>query len=222
MSAAVFAATAPAAPFVAGAVDFEPVEPLGTNGGVPVLVPVFLTTEVGPVVFVVGIVVFVVGVVVFVVGVVVFVTGVVVLVTGVVVFVTGVVVFVTGVVVFVTGVVVFVVGVVVFVTGAVVFVVGVVVFVDPVLLVNLSIANLVPAPRAAPANALVNLLPTFEPLVFVPVVPVVFAPVTLAAPVPAEVKVLPAVPAVLEDNPGILEVVLGVEPFRADVTAVLG
>ena len=95
--------------------------------------------------------------------------------------------------------------------------------------VNLSIANLVPAPRAAPANALVNLLPTLEPVDFVPVAVGVFAPVTLAAPVPVDVKVLPVVPVVLEDKPGIFDAVLAavvfpaaVEPFRADVTAVLG
>jgi hypothetical protein len=96
----------------------------------------------------------------------------------------------------------------------------------------------------------------FEPLVFVPVVAGVFAPIVLAAPVPVEVRVLPVVPVVLEVKLGNLEVVpaavvpagfvavvpigfgatvpvvLGavapvvfagaVEPFRADVTAVLG
>ena len=106
--------------------------------------------------------------------------------------------------------------------------------------VNLSIANLVPTPRAAPANALVNLLPV-EPEVLVPVVTGIFVPVVLAAPVPVEVKVLPVVPVVLEVRLGNLDVVPAVlvavvaagfaavaalvpavEPFRADVTAVLG
>ena len=119
--------------------------------------------------------------------------------------------------------------------------------------VNLSMTNLVPAPRAAPANALVKVLPReepVEPVVFAPVVLVVpepvdvsvFAPVVPVAVLPVEVKVLPVVPAVLEVKPGSLEVVpatfptvapvpvtlpatafsAAVEPFRADVTAVLG
>ena len=219
MSAAVFAATAPAAPFVAGAVDFEPVvfvavEPLGTNGGVPTLVPVFLTTEVGPVTFVPVLVVSttffapVVSMTFF--APVVSTTFLEVSTTFLAVSTTP---FVPALVVstspFVPAFVV-----------STVFVFFVPLVFEPV---NLSIANLVPAPRAAPANALVNLLPTLEPLVFAPVVPVVFAPVTLAAPVPVEVKVLPVVAAVLEAKLGILEVVLAaVEPFRADVTAVLG
>ena len=107
--------------------------------------------------------------------------------------------------------------------------------------VNLSITNLVPAPSAAPVNALVIVLPSVEPeepVVLVPAVPVFFTPVTLPTPVPVEVKVLPVapvVPAVLEVRLGNFEVlsaavvpavfvpaVAPVEPFRADVTAFLG
>jgi hypothetical protein len=40
--------------------------------------------------------------------------------------------------------------------------------------------------------------------------------------VPVEVNELPLLPMVLEDRLGNLEVVLAVEPFKADVTALLG
>jgi hypothetical protein len=86
----------------------------------------------------------------------------------------------------------------------------------------------VPAPIAAPANALVTVFPRFEAcdaVVFVPVVPVVppvpvpvevivFPPVVvpvvavLAAPLPVDVNDLPVVASVVFDvNPGTLDVV---------------